>query len=74
MKIKYLLQAALVCSLLSNPAFALFDDKFEAEVGKEKMEDIVKAINTKEEGGEGRADALIEKYQRELKKGGGENA
>ena len=42
--------------------------------GKEKMEDIVKAINTKEEGGEGRADALIEKYQRELKKGGGENA
>jgi ABC-type multidrug transport system ATPase subunit len=42
--------------------------------GKEKMEDIVKAINTKEEGGEGRADALIEKYQKEQKNGGNDNA
>lgn len=42
--------------------------------GKEKMEDIVKSINTKEEGGEGRADELIEKYQQQRKNGGNENA
>lgn len=30
--------------------------------GTEKMEDIVKAINRKEEGGDGRADELIEKF------------
>ena len=35
--------------------------------GKKKMEDIVKVINSKEEGGEGRADEMIEKYQ-ELRK------
>ena len=49
MKIKYLLQAALVCSLLSNPAFALFDDKFEAEVGKEA--DAVKLARDTQSGG-----------------------
>ena len=35
--------------------------------GKEKMEDIVKCVNTPEEGGEGRADELIEAYD-ELRK------
>ena len=49
MKIKYLLQTALVCGLLSNPAFALFDDKFEAEVGKEA--DAVKLARDTQSGG-----------------------
>ena len=49
MKIKHLLQAALVCSLLSSPAFALFDDKFEAEVGKEA--DAVKLARDTQSGG-----------------------
>ena len=30
--------------------------------GKEKMEEVVMAINRKEEGGEGRADEFIERY------------
>ncbi len=30
--------------------------------GRESMEEIVKSINTKEEGGEGRADEFILKY------------
>ncbi len=30
--------------------------------GREKMEEVVKSINRKEEGGEGRADEFIEKY------------
>lgn len=49
-------------------------DKAREFFGKEKMEDIVKAINTKEEGGEGRADELIRKYNEERKNGGNENA
>lgn len=32
--------------------------------GKKKMEDIVKCVNPVEEGGEGRADELIESYER----------
>ena len=36
--------------------------------GKQKMEDIVKAVNTKEEGGEGRADELIARYEEMRKK------
>lgn len=39
-------------------------DDARAFFGKEKMEDIVKCINTKEEGGEGRTPELIEKYQK----------
>ena len=42
--------------------------------GKQKMEDILKVINTKEEGGEGRADEMIEKYEEMRKKGEAENA
>ena len=42
--------------------------------GKEKMEDIIKVINTKEEGGEGRADELIERFEETRKKGEAENA
>ena len=30
--------------------------------GKEKMEEIVKAVNRQEEGGEGRADEFIKRY------------
>ena len=36
--------------------------------GKEKMEDIVKSVNTPEEGGEGRADELIAKFAESRKK------
>ena len=36
--------------------------------GKEKMEDIVKCVNTKEEGGDGRADELIEAFDQMRKK------
>ena len=36
--------------------------------GKQKMEDIVKVVNPKEEGGEGRADELIERYEEMRKK------
>ena len=36
--------------------------------GKQKMEDIVKAVNTKEEGGEGRADDLIARFEEERRK------
>ncbi len=42
--------------------------------GKNKMEDIIKVINTKEEGGEGRADELIERFEEMRKKGEAENA
>ena len=35
---------------------------------KQKMEDIVKAVNTKEEGGEGRADDLIARFEEERRK------
>lgn len=42
--------------------------------GKTKMEDIVKVINTKEEGGEGRADELIAAYEEMRKKEEAEHA
>ena len=42
--------------------------------GKEKMEDIVKSVNTPEEGGEGRADELIAAYDEMRKKEESENA
>ena len=35
---------------------------------KQKMEDIVKAVNTKEEGGEGRADDLIARFEEDRRK------
>ena len=40
--------------------------------GKQKMEDIVKCVNTREEGGDGRADELIEAYENMRKKKEGE--
>ena len=49
MKIKGILQAALVCTLLSNPAFAMFENKFELEVGKEI--DAVKLARDTQSGG-----------------------
>ena len=49
MKIKTLIPAALACILLSSPAFALFDDKFEAEVAKEA--DAVKLARDTQSGG-----------------------
>ncbi|MBR4454621.1 MAG: ATP-binding cassette domain-containing protein [Solobacterium sp.] len=42
--------------------------------GKSKMEDIVKAVNTKEEGGEGRADDLIARYDEIRRKEEAKNA
>ena len=42
--------------------------------GKQKMEDIVKAVNSKEEGGEGRADELIRQYAEMRKKEESEHA
>ena len=42
--------------------------------GKEKMEDIVKSVNTPEEGGEGRADELIATFDEMRKKEESENA
>ena len=36
--------------------------------GKQRMEDIVKCVNTKEEGGDGRADELIEAFDQLRKK------
>ena len=36
--------------------------------GKQKMEDIVKAVNTREEGGEGRADDLIARFEEDRRK------
>ena len=38
-------------------------EETKAFFGKEKMEDVIKMINRKEEGGEGKADFLIEKYE-----------
>lgn len=38
-------------------------EETKAFFGKEKMEDVIKMINRKEEGGEGKADSLIEKYE-----------
>ena len=35
--------------------------------GKEKMEEIVKAVNREEEGGEGRADEFIMRYAEECR-------
>ena len=37
-------------------------DEARAFFGKEKMEEIVKAVNREEEGGEGRADEFVQKY------------
>ena len=34
--------------------------------GREKMEDIVKAVNREEEGGEGRADEFVQRYGKEV--------
>ncbi len=42
--------------------------------GKQKMEDIVKVINPKEEGGEGRADELIARFDEMRKKEEAEHA
>jgi len=49
MKISRLIPALLLCTLLSSPAFALFDDKFEAEVVKET--DAVKLVRDTQAGG-----------------------
>ncbi len=49
MKIRQLASTLLFCALLSNPAFALFDDKFEAEVVKET--DAVKMARDTQTGG-----------------------
>ena len=37
--------------------------------GKKSMEEILLAVNQKEEGGEGRADEFIEKYAEQLLSG-----
>ncbi|MEI7430863.1 MAG: rhodanese-like domain-containing protein [Betaproteobacteria bacterium] len=49
MKINRLIPALLLCTLLSSPAFALFDDKFEAEVSKET--DAVTLVRDTQAGG-----------------------
>jgi thiosulfate/3-mercaptopyruvate sulfurtransferase len=49
MKIRQFVPALLLCSLLSSPAFALFDDKFEAETAKEI--DAVKLTRDTQAGG-----------------------
>ena len=49
MKIKTLVPAALACILLSSPAFALFDDKYEAELAKEA--EAVKLARDTQSGG-----------------------
>ncbi|MEI7613874.1 MAG: rhodanese-like domain-containing protein [Betaproteobacteria bacterium] len=49
MKIRHFISTLLCCSLLSSPAFALFDDKFEAEVLKET--DAVRLARDTQAGG-----------------------
>jgi thiosulfate/3-mercaptopyruvate sulfurtransferase len=49
MKISRFIPALLLCTLLSSPAFALFDDKFEAEVVKET--DAVTLVRDTQAGG-----------------------
>lgn len=49
MKTKTLLPALLLCSLVSTPAFALFEDKFEAEFAKET--DAVRLVRDTQAGG-----------------------
>ena len=49
MKIRQFVPALLLCSLLSSPAFALFEDKFELETSKEI--DAVKLTRDTQAGG-----------------------